>query len=61
MRNVVFDIGWVFVHLDSERFLQFLRAHGADARDLNSVLTRVALHEHECGRLCGRELLERFA
>ena len=61
MRNVVFDIGWVFVHLDSERFLQFLRAHGADARDLNSVLTRVALHEHECGRLSGRELLERFA
>ena len=61
MRNVVFDIGWVFVHLDSERFLQFLRAHGADARDLTSVLTRVALHEHECGRLCGRELLERFA
>ena len=61
MRNVVFDIGWVFVHLDSERFLQFLRAHGADARDLNSVLTRVALHEHECGRLSGLELLERFA
>ncbi|EQD28286.1 haloacid dehalogenase-type hydrolase [mine drainage metagenome] len=61
MRNVVFDIGWVFVHLDSERFLQFLRAHGADARDLNSVLNRVALHEHECGRLSGRELLERFA
>ena len=61
LRNVVFDIGWVFVHLDTEPFLAFLRDHGADARDLNSVLTQVALREHECGRLTGRGLLERFA
>lgn len=61
MRNVVFDIGWVFVHLNSEPFMQFLRTHGVDVPDLNSVLTRVALHEHECGRVAGRELLERFA
>lgn len=61
LRNVVFDIGWVFVHLDTEPFLAFLRDHGAEAGDLNSVLTQVALHEHECGRLTGRGLLERFA
>ena len=61
IRNVVFDIGWVFVHLDSRPFLQFLRAHEADAPDLHSVLTRVALWDHECGRLDGRGLLERFA
>lgn len=61
MRNIVFDIGWVLVHLDSGRFLQFLRAHGADVPDLNSVLTRVVLQDHECGRLAGRDLLERFA
>lgn len=61
MRNVVFDIGWVFVRLNPQPFLEFLRAHGADAPDLNSVLNSVALQEHECGRLVGRELLERFA
>ncbi|MGC8521956.1 MAG: HAD family hydrolase [Steroidobacteraceae bacterium] len=61
MRNVVFDIGWVFVHLHTGPFLQFLRRHEVDAEDLNSVLTRVALNEHECGRLSGQELLERFA
>lgn len=61
IRNIVFDIGWVFVHLNSEPFLQFLRAHEVEAPDLNSVLTRVALQEHECGRLTGQQLLERFA
>lgn len=60
LRNIVFDIGWVFVHLDTGSFLDFLRAHGAEVRDLNSVLTQVELHEHECGRLAGRDLLERF-
>ena len=61
IRNVVFDIGWVFVHLNSQPFLEFLRAHEADVPDLHSVLTRVALWDHECGRLHGRGLLERFA
>jgi 2-haloacid dehalogenase len=61
MRNIVFDIGWVFVHLDSTPFLEFLRAHGAEVPDLHSVLARVELNEHECGRLAGRDLLARFA
>ena len=38
IRNVVFDIGWVFVHLDHQPFLDFLSAHGAHAPDLESVL-----------------------
>jgi HAD superfamily hydrolase (TIGR01509 family) len=61
IRNVVFDIGWVFVHLNYRPFLEFLSAHEVQTPELHSVLTRVALWEHECGRLCGAELLERFA
>lgn len=61
IRNVVFDIGWVFVHLDHQPFLDFLSAHGADAPDLQSVLARIALDDHECGRMDGRGLLERCA
>lgn len=61
IRNVVFDIGWVFVHLDHQPFLDFLSAHGAQAPDLQSVLARIALNDHECGRMDGRGLLERCA
>jgi HAD superfamily hydrolase (TIGR01509 family) len=61
IRNVVFDIGWVFVHLDHQPFLDFLCAHGAQAPDLDSVLVRIALEDHECGRMDGRGLLERCA
>ncbi|MDE2448942.1 MAG: HAD-IA family hydrolase [Gammaproteobacteria bacterium] len=61
IRNVVFDIGWVFVHLDHQPFLDFLSAHGAHAPDLDSVLARIALEDHECGRMDGRGLLERCA
>jgi 2-haloacid dehalogenase len=59
IRNVVFDIGWVFVHLDHQPFLDFLTAHGAHAPDLDSVLARIALEDHECGRMDGQGLLER--
>ena len=61
IRNVVFDIGWVFVHLDHQPFLDFLSAHGAHAPDLESVLAGIALNDHECGRMDGRGLLERCA
>ena len=57
----MFDIGWVFVHLNHGPFLEFLSAHEVETPELHSVLTRVALCDHECGRLSGRELLERFA
>ncbi len=61
IRNVVFDIGWVFVHLDHRPFLDFLSAHGAEAPDLDSVLARIALEEHETGRMDGQGLLARCA
>ncbi len=31
IRNIVFDVGWVFVHLNHQPFLDFLSAHGAEA------------------------------
>lgn len=61
IRNVVFDIGWVFVHLDHQPFLDFLAAHGVHAPDLDSVLVRIALDDHESGRMDGPALLERCA
>ena len=61
IRNIVFDVGWVFVHLNYRPILDFLIAHEADAADLESVLARIALDDHESGRLHGSGLLERLA
>ena len=61
IRNIVFDIGWVLVRLNYRPLLGFLRAHGADFRERDAVMARIALQEHECGRLCGRGLLEQLA
>lgn len=59
--NIVFDIGWVLVRLDYRRLLGFLQAHGADVGDRAAVMARIALEEHECGRLPGQGLLEQLA
>jgi HAD superfamily hydrolase (TIGR01509 family) len=61
IRNVVFDIGWVFVRLNYRPMLELLRARGVEADDLHSFLARASLEEHESGRLHGRGLLERIA
>ena len=61
IRNVVFDIGWVFVRLKYQPLLELLRARGVESDDLHSVLARAALEEHESGRLHGRGMLERLA
>ena len=61
IRNVVFDIGWVFVRLRYRPLLELLRSRGVEADDLHSVLARAALEDHESGRLHGRGLLERLA
>jgi FMN phosphatase YigB (HAD superfamily) len=58
---IVFDIGWVLVRLNYRPILEFLAAHGAPTHDPHAVLARLALSEHECGRLYGQELLERLA
>jgi len=61
IRNVVFDIGWVFVRLRYQPLLDLLRSRGVEADDLHSILARAALEEHESGRLHGHGLLERIA
>jgi HAD superfamily hydrolase (TIGR01509 family) len=58
---IVFDIGWVFLRLNYRPILEFLAAHGAPTHDPAAVLERIALSEHESGRLHGQELLERLA
>jgi putative hydrolase of the HAD superfamily len=60
IRNVVFDIGWVFVRLNYRPMLELLRSHGVEADNLHAVLARVALEDHESGRLSGLALLERL-
>jgi len=59
--TVVFDIGWVLVHLTPHRLLDTLRASGADVATLRDVTTQIALTEHECGRLDGVGLLADLA
>jgi HAD superfamily hydrolase (TIGR01509 family) len=61
IRNVVFDIGRVFLHLNHQPFLTFLSAQGVDASDLDALLARVTFDDHETGRLDGPGLMARFA
>jgi HAD superfamily hydrolase (TIGR01509 family) len=61
IRNVVFDIGWVFLHLNYRPILELLSANGAEAADMESVLARISFDDHETGRLHGHGLLERLA
>jgi 2-haloacid dehalogenase len=58
---VVFDIGWVLLHLNYRPILEFLGARGAALGERNAVMERIALEEHETGRLHGQDLLERLA
>jgi HAD superfamily hydrolase (TIGR01509 family) len=60
IRDIVFDIGKVFVHLDPGPILRFLSEHRAPCEDLETLIERIALEEHECGRVSGAELLERM-
>ncbi|HKT74519.1 MAG TPA: HAD family phosphatase [Steroidobacteraceae bacterium] len=61
IRNIVFDVGWVFVHLNAKPLLDFLVAHEAAPRDLEALATDIVLADHETGRLPGHGLLERMA
>jgi 2-haloacid dehalogenase len=60
IRDIVFDIGWVFVGIHPERMLDFLTRHGAPQIEWDIVLERVGLNDHETGRLDGLGLMERF-
>ena len=59
--NVIFDIGWVLVHLAPEPLLNLLRRHGAEVSRLDEVTGRIDLHEHESGRLDGAGLVANIA
>jgi glucose-1-phosphatase len=61
IRNVVFDIGQVFVHLDHRPLLGLLSAKGVQTDNLDALLERIAFDDHETGRLHGAGLMERFA
>lgn len=60
IRDIVFDIGWVFVGINSEPLLDYLVSHGAPRMDLNATLAHVGLADHETGRLDGAGLIERL-
>ena len=61
IRDIVFDVGWVFVGIHPEPMLDFLVSHGAPRMDLDTALEQVGLAEHETGRLDGAGLIARFA
>ena len=61
IRNVVFDIGQVFLRLNHRPFLGLLTRSGVDASNLDALLRRVEFDDHETGRLHGAGLMERFA
>ncbi len=58
---IVFDIGRVLVRLEPRPLLELLARHGAADHDLERLVMRLALHEHETGELPGDALLERLA
>jgi len=58
---IVFDIGRVLVRLEPRPLLGLLARHGVADHDLESLVMRVALHEHETGGLPGEGLIERLS
>ena len=61
IRNVVFDIGQVFEHLDHSPMLRLMSSRGVESANLDVLLQRIDFHDHETGRLHGTGLMERLA
>jgi 2-haloacid dehalogenase len=61
IRTIVFDVGWVLVHLDYAPLTEFLRAHGADVTQRREIWSRIQLERHETGAMPGEELLAHLA
>jgi 2-haloacid dehalogenase len=61
IRSIVFDIGWVLVHLNPRPILDCLADHECDVRDLHALVSRIGLGDHETGRLTGHGLMEQVA
>jgi len=60
-QNIIFDIGWVLVHLAPAPLLKLLREHGAGVLRLEDITSCIDLHEHESGRLDGGRLVANIA
>jgi HAD superfamily hydrolase (TIGR01509 family) len=60
VRSIVFDIGWVLVRFNYRPIIGLLQSRGADVHDRDTVMQRLALAEHECGRVHGLGFLERI-
>jgi HAD superfamily hydrolase (TIGR01509 family) len=58
---IVFDIGWVFVHLDPRPILEYLAVRASDRPALQTLVESIRLDDHETGKVHGGELLERLA
>ena len=56
IRNVVFDIGRVLIDLGPGPLIRLLEAHGSGRLSLEQIVARIRLHDHESGRIGGREL-----
>ncbi|MBV9621153.1 MAG: HAD family phosphatase [Gammaproteobacteria bacterium] len=60
IESIVFDIGWVLIHLKYPPLHEFLCARGAQAPSLHATLNACGLEEHECGRLAGAGFIARL-
>jgi FMN phosphatase YigB (HAD superfamily) len=56
-QTVVFDIGWVLLHLTPEPVLNWLSANGVSHQGIDDIAARIDLEAHESGRLDGLGLL----
>jgi putative hydrolase of the HAD superfamily len=57
IESVVFDVGWVLVHLDYNPFLNYLATSG-QRYDIKEVIAAIDLEAHERGELGGDQLLD---
>lgn len=57
IESVVFDVGWVLVHLDYAPLLDYLATSG-QTYDLKEVIAAIDLEAHERGEIDGERLLD---
>ena len=61
IQSIVFDVGWVLVHLDYSPLTAYLQEHGADITSMRNVFARIGLEKHETGALAGEAFLDNLA
>ena len=60
IRSVVFDVGWVLVHLDYNPLLNYLGSSGQSFA-LKEVIAAIDLEAHERGEFGGAQLMDNMA